>query len=507
MARLAKSGTIHFSHTFVLENEKPLDTVYEMGDIKMGEGSFGFCCEGRHKDTKAVRAIKTIPREKVKDPERFKVEVDIQGELDHPHIVKLYEVFQDGLNYYLVMELCTGGELFERIIDATEKHGDFAFGENQAATYMGQILGAMSYLHKHDFAHRDVKPENFLMQDKSPTADIKVIDFGLAKRYKHGDPPMKTRAGTPYYVAPEVLAGAYDEKVDIWSCGVICFILLSGFPPFGGETDAQILKEVKKGFDPKRGFSDDYWRNISDAAKDFIVRMLTKDPSRRPSAEELLNHAWITNKADAPNGTVSQDLGVNLKRFQANSRMKKLALTYIAKQIDTAAIKDLRDTFLKLDTNRDGTLSVEEIKAGIAQAKASATAKGEKIEEHDIDLDAVVKALDTDGSGVVDYTEFLAATLDRQEYMREDTMWAAFRHFDLDGDMKITREELAISLKDNGEDEILKMIRDVDTDADGTISWDEFKAMMGAGSAVASILGEGKKASSRSRTRGALPDI
>merc|ERR1719506_2760457 len=172
------------------------------------------------------------------------------------------------------MELCTGGELFDRIVEEAEKHADegkegIAFDEKGAATYMQQILGAMRYLHDNNFVHRDIKPENFLLQNKSRDSPLKVIDFGLAKRFESGK-DMTTKAGTPYYVAPQVLAGKYNEKCDIWSCGVIAYILLCGYPPFYGDRDSDILKMVKKG-----EFDFDDWHSTSEQAKDIIKRMLT----------------------------------------------------------------------------------------------------------------------------------------------------------------------------------------------------------------------------------------
>lgn len=434
----------------------------------LGEGSYGQVTKGIHKDTGAVRAIKAINRHKISDHGRFQVEVDIQSSLDHPNIVKLYEVFQDAKRFYLVMELCTGGELFERIVAESEKHdGARAFDERGAATYMQQILGAMSYLHKNNFVHRDIKPENFLMQNQEANADIKVIDFGLAKHYKPGSgATMKTRAGTPYYVSPQVLAGAYDEKCDVWSCGVICYILLCGYPPFYGEKDKEILAMVKKGevkFDPAD------WSEVSSDAIDFIKLMLTFNPDKRPSAQELLTHKWLTTSASAPVGRVGKDLGHKLKHFQSNSRMKKVALTLIAQQLKDDELKELRDTFIKLDKDRDGTLSLEEIQNGMKMAKADLPE----------DIVEIVRNLDTDGSGNIDYTEFMAATLTKKQYLRREVMWAAFRVFDTNGDGVITKDELAKILKEEDNmAHIEKMVADVDLDSNGEISFDEFCIMM-----------------------------
>eukprot|EP00913_Durusdinium_trenchii_P004705 g4370.t1 len=188
------------------------------------------------------RAVKAIEIRGVKNPTRFQREIHIAKKLDHPNVVRLYETFKDAKKIYLVMELCTGGELFDRIVDEAPS----GFDEHHAAKYIRQILSAICYLHAHRFAHRDVKPENFLFHDASPESQLKIIDFGLACQFEPGA-KMNTKAGTAYYVAPEVLKGEYDEKCDVWSAGVISFVLLCGYPPFAGDKDPEILKKVKSG--------------------------------------------------------------------------------------------------------------------------------------------------------------------------------------------------------------------------------------------------------------------
>eukprot|EP00441_Pelagodinium_beii_P018975 CAMPEP_0197659158 /NCGR_PEP_ID=MMETSP1338-20131121/46409_1 /TAXON_ID=43686 ORGANISM="Pelagodinium beii, Strain RCC1491" /NCGR_SAMPLE_ID=MMETSP1338 /ASSEMBLY_ACC=CAM_ASM_000754 /LENGTH=476 /DNA_ID=CAMNT_0043235939 /DNA_START=57 /DNA_END=1487 /DNA_ORIENTATION=+ len=471
MAHKAAGG--FFSHTFAQEQAGSLDDFYHIDKKKaLGEGSYGAVCQGTNKGTDAVRAVKAIPKAKVADIVRFQQEVKIQSELDHPNIVKLYEVFTDAKMYYLVMELCSGGELFDRIVAAAEESdgkGPPAFTERKAATYMCQIMGAMSYIHAKNMVHRDIKPENFLMQNAAEDAQIKVIDFGLAKEFKIGSGDvMKTKAGTPYYVAPEVLSGKYDEKCDVWSCGVICYILLCGYPPFYGETDNEILKRVKKAefeFDP------DDWGNVTQDAKDLIKSMLTKNSQKRMSAAETLEHKWMSSNAEVPKGTVSKDLFQKLKKFQSGSKLKKVALTLIAQQLKDEDLQELQLTFKKLDDNQDGTLTMEEIKSGI---QAVGTEVTQEMEE-------TLKNLDTDGSGSIDYTEFLAATLTTRQYLKKEVMWAAFRVFDKDGDGVITKKELAEVLRGPEMQQIEDMIKEVDLDGDGTIAFDEFVAMMESG--------------------------
>jgi calcium-dependent protein kinase len=482
-----------FKHIFTADNPGDITDYYAIDRKMLGEGSYGQVTKGTvregkgGKSTSTVRAVKAIDLSKISDQKRLADEVAIQKDLDHPNIVKLFEVFKDAKRMYLVMELCTGGELFDRIVEEAEKHADEgkegeAFDERGASTYMQQILGAMRYLHDHSYVHRDIKPENFLLQDRTRTAPIKVIDFGLAKRFELGKgATMKTKAGTPYYVAPQVLQGKYDEKCDIWSCGVICYILLCGYPPFYGDRDEDILRRVKKGeFD----FPSPDWDEISKDGKDFIKKMLTHNPEKRPSAEQLLAHPWFTN-AEKATGSVGKDLGTRLRNFTGVSKLKKVALTMIAKQMDPNMIEELKKTFTLLDENRDGTLTMKEILDGCAKHKVDLAD----------DFKKTLESLDTDGSGTIDYTEFIAATMTTKEYMKKEQIWQAFRTFDKDGDGQISKAELKLLLADGNnvgdvaglEQQIEEMIKEADLDGDGVISWEEFNALMEKGEPAKSV--------------------
>lgn len=211
-------------------------------------------------------------------------EINNLRDLDHPNILKMYEFYEDPKRYYIVTEICKGGELFDEI-----KERKF-FSEEEASKLMRQVLSCINYCHMNHIVHRDLKPENILLEKNKEMDQIKIIDFGTSLLFDEDNDKLREKIGTPYYIAPEVLSKKYGTKCDIWSCGVITYIILCGVPPFNGETDKEILKRVKAG---EIKFSHPVWKKISMNAKEFIQSLLTPDPKKRPSAAQALKHPWI----------------------------------------------------------------------------------------------------------------------------------------------------------------------------------------------------------------------
>lgn len=455
---------------FIFNNPNKVTDVYQMNENKIGEGSYGVVRKGVHKSTKSVRAIKVISKGHMKNIDKFRAEIEIMKALDHPNIIKLFETFEDQRNIYLAMELCTGGELFDRIIEAGHLE------EREAAVVVQQILRAVFYLHQQSIAHRDLKPENFLFltKDALDKSVLKIIDFGLSCRFTAGK-AMRTRAGTPFYVAPQVLAGKYDQSCDLWSVGVIMYILLCGYPPFHGRNDHEVLTKVRKG---TFFFQDKDWARVSTDAKNLIRTLLRLNPKERLTAEEALNHDWIQVTAPKTNhGALKSNprLVDNLRTFRSENKLKKAALQIIAGQLDESQIRGLRETWTALDENNDGSLTLRELKVGLEKAG---------LRRGTIDLEGIVEGMDTDGSGVVDYTEFIAAALDKRSYLSEQACWTAFKVFDLDGDGRISLDELRQVLERDGvneEHDARKLLQSVDNDGNGMIDFEEFMDMMRGG--------------------------
>jgi len=322
--------------------------------------------------------------------------------------------------------------------------------------------------------HRDLKPENILLEQNKEFDQIKIIDFGTSLVVE-GDKKLDEKLGTPYYIAPEVLAKSYGAKCDIWSCGVITFIELSGIPPFNGASDQEIMKKVKLG---KFSFADPIWNNISDQAKDFITQLLIKDQQKRPSANEALQHPWIAQANQLTKENVSSDVAMsaltNLQNFNAQSKLKQATYAFIASQLLSKQEKEQIDkVFRAMDINGDGKLSKSEIKAGYAEFF------GRQLS--DAEVDEMFEKVDADGSGEIEYSEFVVATLNEKNLLSNNKLQTAFKMFDKDGGGSISIDEIkqVLSFGQNLEEEVVQqIIKQVDANGDGEISYEEFAQMM-----------------------------
>ena len=422
--------------------------------------------EVRNKKTGEIRACKHLSKLSIKNLKKFELEISILINTDHQNIIKLYEIFESQRSLYLVMQECKGGEVFDRIIEHIQKKE--MYSEKDAANIFQKLMCAVEYCHNHGICHRDLKPENLLYLNEGKEEDnpIKVIDFGLSQLF-HGR-RLSTKVGTAYYVAPEILKGDYTEKCDIWSAGVILYILLSGDPPFNGPDDASIYAKIAN---MNFSFPEKKWKNISNEAKDLITHMICSE-DKRYDAKEVLKHKWFQN---ASNKTLS-DFDFDPKflfQYQNANYLKKLSLLFIASRLDDNEIKDLNEIFSAFDQDKDGQISIKELKQGFLQLKSI------HLDEHEINN--LFKSIDVDKNNKIDYTEFLAATISEKNYLKRERLLEVFCILDKDGNGKITKEELMEVLKTEKtkEKEIEKYIKVADTNGDGIIDYIEFMKLMG----------------------------
>ncbi|EPS61686.1 calcium dependent protein kinase 5, partial [Genlisea aurea] len=455
---------------FVLGHRTPnIRDLYTLGR-KLGQGQFGttyLCTEistGTDYACKSISKRKLISREDVEDVRR---EIQIMHHLaGHKNIVTIKGAYEDPLYVHIVMELCSGGELFDRIIQRGH------YSERRAAELTKIIVGVVEACHSLGVMHRDLKPENFLLVNKDDDFSLKAIDFGLSVFFKPGQ-IFTDVVGSPYYVAPEVLLKSYGPEADVWTAGVILYILLSGVPPFWAETQQGIFDAVLKGH---IDFDSDPWPLISESAKDLIRRMLCMQASQRLTAQQVLDHPWISENGVAPDRSLDPAVLSRLKQFSAMNKLKKMALRVIAESLSEEEIAGLREMFKAMDTDNSGAITFDELKAGLK--KYGSTLKDTEIRD-------LMDAADVDNNGTIDYGEFIAATIHLNKLEREEHLLAAFHYFDKDGSGYITVDELQQACAEHGmgDNFLDDVIKEVDQDNDGRIDYGEFVAMMTKGNA------------------------
>ncbi|KAK9277815.1 hypothetical protein L1049_027371 [Liquidambar formosana] len=459
----------------VLKDVIPLSHRARIGDKyilgrELGRGEFGITYLCTDRETREALACKSISKKKLRtaiDIEDVRREVQIMSSLpDHPNVVKLKATYEDNEAVHLVMELCEGGELFDRIV--ARGH----YSERAAATVARTIAEVVKMCHGNGVMHRDLKPENFLFANKREQSALKAIDFGLSVFFRPGE-RFSEIVGSPYYMAPEVLKRNYGPEVDIWSAGVILYILLCGVPPFWAETEQGVALAILRGV---IDFKREPWPQISDSAKSLVRQMLEPDPRKRLTAQQVLDHSWLQNAKKAPNVPLGDIVRARLKQFSVMNRFKKKAMRVIAEHLSVEEVEVIRDMFALMDTDNDGKVTYEELRAGLRKV-------GSQLAEPEIKM--LMEVADVDGNGVLDYGEFVAVTIHLQRMENDEHLRRAFMFFDKDGSGYIELGELREALADeSGEtdaDVLNDIMREVDTDKDGRISHEEFVAMMKTG--------------------------
>eukprot|EP00746_Dinoflagellata_sp_MGD_P012711 gnl/MRDRNA2_/MRDRNA2_127195_c0_seq1.p1 gnl/MRDRNA2_/MRDRNA2_127195_c0~~gnl/MRDRNA2_/MRDRNA2_127195_c0_seq1.p1 ORF type:complete len:534 (+),score=114.32 gnl/MRDRNA2_/MRDRNA2_127195_c0_seq1:124-1725(+) len=429
---------------------------YELTQRVLGFGFSGEVKFGKNRATGTKHAIKRLSLhladEDAKD--RLHEELEIFMKLDHPHVAILNDVYVTPEELTFVMEFLAGGELYERLV----KKGNY--NEYTAANAAYQMLLAVSYLHSQDVVHRDLKLENFLYETE--TGDhLKVIDFGFSKLH---DPHMKMDAscGTVSYIAPEVIARSYTNKCDLWSLGVITYMMLSGEPPFPGEGQTT-LKLIRAGL---YSMDSPRWRKVSEPAKSFVRALLTKNPEKRPSALEALEDPWIVRRAALHSVDIDPQVLKSLKAFSEAAKFRRACMRVMAMSLSAGVRQKVRESFLALDTEKNGTISLAEFKTALEE-------QGVKNEE----AAEIFAAIDVSANDEIQYSEFLAAVAHSRVFIHGKLLRETFRRFDTNKSGFITAGNLKEVLGETFDDkEINGLIAEVDVNGDNKLDYDEFVA-------------------------------
>ncbi|XP_014510012.1 calcium-dependent protein kinase 28 isoform X1 [Vigna radiata var. radiata] len=448
--------------------DKNFDTRYTLGKL-LGHGQFGYTYVGIDKANADRVAVKRIDKSKMVQPiavEDVKREVKILKALTgHENVVQFYDAFEDDSYVYIVMELCEGGELLDRILAKK----DSRYSEKDAAVVVRQMLKVAAECHLHGLVHRDMKPENFLLKSTKEDSPLKATDFGLSDFIKPGK-KFHDIVGSAYYVAPEVLKRKSGPQSDVWSIGVITYILLSGRRPFWDKTEDGIFKEVLR---KKPDFQRKPWQTISDAAKDFVKKLLVKDPRARLTAAQALSHPWVREGGEASEIPIDISVLSNMRQFVKYSRLKQFALRALASTLNEEELADLKDQFDAIDVDKNGSISLEEMRQALAKDLPWKLKEPRVLE--------ILQAIDSNTDGLVDFSEFVAATLHVHQLEDDSSKWqqrsqAAFEKFDLDKDGYITPEELKMHTGLRGS--IDPLLEEADIDKDGKISLSEFRRLL-----------------------------
>mmetsp|Transcript_10806 Transcript_10806/g.22457 ORF Transcript_10806/g.22457 Transcript_10806/m.22457 type:complete len:549 (+) Transcript_10806:200-1846(+) len=411
--------------------------------------------------------------------------------LQHENVVRLLNVALQHDCLVLALELVDGADLLEVI-----NRGGGRLGEARARHYFVQLLRGVAHLHQSNLCHRDLKPENFLFSCEEEDSELKVTDFGLSTFYRHGQRFTEV-VGSAYYIAPEVLQRGYGPPCDIWSIGVIMYIVLCGRPPFFGRTESAVFNNIMKAKARlEENFKRDPWPKITKEAKDLIRKMLNMDPQARITASQALAHDWIRKDGVAPDIPLDVNVVQSLKDFTGYSKIKQLALRHVAQTYSDEEIRDIRDQFALMDKDGTGTLSLDEMIEALQNMQLGADENKRNAIGED-EIKEIVKAMDYDGDGEIDYMEFVTAALHITQQQRGDKdAWlgrvrTAFDKIDADGNGYIDLKELESELAASGEtpEAIQELIKEHDANGDGLIDFNEFSAILR------------NRASSRTRSR------
>ena len=436
----------------------------------IGKGAFGEVLLIEHKLTGKVRAMKVIKKADIANEESILNEFNTLKKIDNQNILKIFEIYRDKENYYLITEYCSGGDFYEIM------KNNF-LSEIQVACIMYQILLGLNHIHKLKIIHRDLKLENILLTKKEEDGlyRIKICDFGTSHFFKDGE-KEKLLAGSSYYIAPEVFKRKYDFKCDLWSTGVIMYVLLTKKIPFFGENEKKMQKNIMK-----KAYNAEPLKSFSKYSQELIDDLLEKNPEKRLNAEEALNYEIfkvfrckeIINKVDKKEIELYIN---NIKKYKKGHALQEAAISYLIHHSDFDEISGAFKFYNKLDKNDNGKIGFMEFYNGLNEMS------GEKYDEDEVKK--IFINLDSNSNGYFEQEEFVKAAVDKKLYLSDNMIKFAFNFFDQDKSGIITIDEIEDLFKDNilddfeSSNEFKRIVSSVDKDSDGKIDYEEFSTFM-----------------------------
>lgn len=431
---------------------------------KISDGQFGNVYEATCKLTKEKRAVKFMP---IDDSQSSSVkslcrEVDVLRELDHFNIIKIVDIYLENKFLNIVTELCVGGNIIERIVEKT------IFSENKAAEYAMQINSALVYIHEKGIVYRNLCPETVMFEDRSDNACLKLVSFGKSKSYNKA---IKTLTKSKYslYMAPEIISGEVNAKSDVWSLGMLLYVMLSGTKPFEDCKDDEMMINIAT---QKIQFDGKPWKRISPQAIDLVGQMLEIDHKKRISAKDVRNHPWIKTYTsnDAEHKRISKINIRNLSKIVETSKFKRAIQTFMLQKLTFSnEVTKLNAIFREIDENGDGVLNMQEIKNGFDKANILVD-----------NIDEILSKIDFNENGTVSYSEFLSSFVDWGKELSREKLQSAFNCFDKNGDGMISESELFEIFGSQGmpADHFKEFIKEADLNNDGFIDFNEFCQFM-----------------------------
>ena len=464
---------IHYNRDILVSKIKS-DPFKEYKVIKnIGEGSFGKVDLVEHLITGKIRAMKVIQKKNMAQQNNEASvlnELNILKKIDHQNVVRVYEFFSDADNYYLITEYCEGGDLYESVKDKR-------LSEVQVACIMYQILSALNHLHKMKIMHRDLKPENILVykQEEDGLYRVKICDFGTSHLFQFGD-TEKIIMGSSYYIAPEVLNRNYDFKCDLWSCGVIMYVLLTKKVPFAGQGDKEVRRSIIK-----RRYNSDPLKSYSQYIQELIQALLEKNPEKRINAETALTYQLFKvykckdtiNKIDLKNMNVYIE---NIKKYKKRNAFKETVISYLIHNCDLSEIGEILKLFNKFDSDQKGKIAFMEFYNGLCEIT------NEKLNQDDVR--EIFLNVDTNKNNYIEQEEFVKAAVDKKMFLNENMIRFAFNFFDPSKNGLITLDDINLLFKDSCEKdadlptELKKILDSIDTNKNGEIDFEEFSKFM-----------------------------